>query len=74
MYVDNEEELKNKYDDFKNILHSSKEFMFRNSDVLILREYYGNREVALNLSKIDEDMFKELFYDLDKEMDDDYDI
>lgn len=68
------EEIKEKYEDLKVILYSSKEFKFRNNNVLVLREYYGHREVELDLSKIDEDMFEKICYDPEKEKEDDYDM
>lgn len=68
------EELKEKYEDLKVILYSSKEFEFRNSNVLVLKEYYGHRRVELDLSKIDEKMFKKICYDPDKQLDDEYEI
>ena len=68
------EELEEKYEDLKVILYSSKEFKFKNNNVLILREYYGHREVVLDLSKIDEEMFKKICYDSDKDKEDDYDM
>ena len=76
MYSENEmnKELKEKYEDLKVILYSSKEFKFKNNHVLILKEYYGHREVELDLSKIDEDMFKEIYYDPEKEKEEDYDL
>lgn len=69
-----EEEINNNYDDFIEILNSSKEFKFENSKVLVLRQYYGNLEVKLDLSKITEDMFRKIVYDPEKEKEDDYEL
>jgi len=76
VYSENEmnKDLKEKYEDLKVILYSSKEFKFKNNHVLILKEYYGHREVELDLSKIDEDMFKEIYCDPEKEKEEDYDL
>ena len=65
-----------KFDDLQTILHSSKEFNFEDGTILKLRQYYGNKEVYLDLSKVDIDMFKELYYDPEKELDseEDYEL
>ena len=65
-----------KFDDLQIILHSSKEFSFEDGTILKLRRYYGNKEVYLDLSKLDIDMFEDLYYDPEKELDDmeDYDL
>ena len=41
-----------------------------------LIKYYGNKEIYLDLSKIDINMFEDLYYDPEKELDDmeDYDL
>ena len=44
-----------KFDDLQTILHSSKEFSFEDGTILKLRQYYGNKEVRLDLSKLDID-------------------
>ena len=65
-----------KFDDLQTILHSSKEFSFEDGTILKLRQYYGNKEVRLDLSKLDIDMFEEIYYDPEKELDseEDYDL
>ena len=58
------------------ILNSSKEFNFKDDSILKLKQYYGNKEIYLDLSKIDINMFEDLYYDPEKELDDmeDYDL
>ena len=65
-----------KFDDLQTILHSSKEFNFEDGTILKLRQYYGNKEVYLDLSKLDIDMFEEIYYDPEKELDseEDYEL
>ena len=65
-----------KFDDLQTILNSSKEFSFKNDLILKLKQYYGNKEIYLDLSKIDINMFEDLYYDPEKELDDmeDYDL
>ena len=69
-------EIDEKFDDLQTILHSSKEFSFEDGTILKLRQYYGNKEVYLDLSKLDIDMFEKLYYDSEKELDseEDYDL
>ena len=68
--------IEEKFDDLQSILNSSKEFSFKNDSILKLQQYYGNKEIYLDLSKIDINMFEELYYDPEKELDDmeDYDL
>lgn len=65
-----------KFDDLQTILHSSKKFSFEDGTILKLRQYYGNKEVRLDLSKLDIDMFEELYFDPEKELDseEDYEL
>lgn len=65
-----------KFDDLQTILHSSKEFSFENGTILKLRQYYGDKEIFLDLSKLDIDMFEKLYYDPEKEIDskEDYEL
>lgn len=65
-----------KFDDLQTILHSSKEFSFENGTILKLRQYYGDKEIFLDLSKLDIDMFEKLYYDPEKELDskEDYEL
>lgn len=65
-----------KFDDLQTILNSSKEFSFKNGTVLKLKQYYGNKEIYLDLSKIDIDMFEKIYYDPEKELDseEDYEL
>lgn len=66
----------NNYDTLIEILNSSKEFDFKNGHILVLRQYYGNKQIALDLSKLNEDMVEEIFVDLDKidEYEEEYDF
>ena len=68
--------IEEKFDDFQTILNSSKEFYFKVDSILKLKQYYGNKEIYLDLSKIDINMFEDLYYDSEKELDDmeDYDL
>ncbi len=68
--------IEEKFDDLQSILNSSKEFSFKNDSILKLNQYYGNKEIYLDLSKIDINMFEDLYYDPEKELDDmeDYDL
>lgn len=74
--MNNINEIDEKFDDLQIILHSSKEFSFEDGTILKLRQYYGNKEVYLDLSKLDIDMFEKLYYDSEKELDseEDYDL
>ena len=74
--MNNINEIDEKFDDLQTILHSSKEFSFEDGTILKLRQYYGNKEVRLDLSKLDIDMFEKLYYDPEKELDseEDYDL
>ena len=74
--MNNIDEISEKFDDLQTILHSSKEFSFEDSTILKLRQYYGNKVVYLDLSKLDIDMFEELYYDPEKELDseEDYEL
>ena len=68
--------IEEKFDDLQTILNSSKEFNFKDDSILKLKQYYGNKEIYLDLSKIDINMFEDLYYDSEKELDDmeDYDL
>ena len=68
--------IEEKYEDLQAILNSSKEFSFKNDTVLNIKQYYGNKEINLDLSKIDFDMFIDLYYNPEKEKDfeEDYDL
>lgn len=74
--MNNIDEIDENFDDLQTILHSSKEFSFEDGTILKLRQYYGNKEVYLDLSKLDIDMFEKLYYDPEKELDseEDYDL
>ena len=52
--MNNIDEIDEKFDDLQTILHSSKEFSFEDGTILKLRQYYGNKEVYLDLSKFKE--------------------
>lgn len=68
--------IEEKFDDLQTILNSSKEFSLKEDSILKLKQYYGNKEIYLDLSKIDINMFEDLYYDPEKELDDmeDYDL
>ena len=74
--MNNIDEIDEKFNDLQTILNSSKEFSFEDGTILKLKQYYGNKEIYLDLSKIDINMFEDLYYDPDKELDDmeDYDL
>ena len=74
--MNNVDEISEKFDDLQTILHSSKEFSFEDGTILKLRQYYGNKEVYLDLSKLDIDMFEQLYYNPEKELDseEDYEL
>ncbi len=68
--------IEEKFEDFQTILYSSKEFSFKNGNILKLRQYYGNKEIYLDLSKLGIDMFEKLYYNPEKELDseEDYEL
>ena len=74
--MNNIDEIDEKFNDLQTILNSSKEFSFEDGTILKLKQYYGNKEVYLDLSKLDIDMFEELYYDPEKELDseEDYEL
>ena len=66
--------LDEKYEDLQEILHSSKEFKFEKSTVLVIRQYYGNKEICLDLSKLDKEALANIIIDKDKIYDEEYEI
>ena len=56
------------------VLNSSIEFDVKKHRFLWIRQYYGNKEIYLDLSKIDKDMMEQLFIEEEKVYDDDYDM
>lgn len=66
--------LDEKYEDLQEILHSSKEFKFEKSTILVIRQYYGNKEICLDLSKLDKDTLADIIIDKDKIYDEEYEI
>lgn len=48
------------------ILNSSIEFDIKKHRYLWIRQYYGNKEIYLDLSKIDKNMMEQLFVDANK--------
>ena len=56
------------------ILNSSIEFDVKKHRFLWIRQYYGNKEIYLDLSKIDKDMMEQLFIEEEKVYNDDYDM
>ena len=67
--------IEKKFEDLQEILYSSKKFSF-DGTVLYIRQYYGKKEINLDLSKIDLNMFIDLYYDPEKAKDseEDYDL
>lgn len=74
--MNNIDEIDEKFNDLQTILNSSKEFSFEDGTILKLKQYYGNKEVHLDLSKLDIDMFEQLYYYPEKELDseEDYEL
>lgn len=62
----NKENIDEKYQDLHDILYSSKEFSFERSTILKIRQYYGNKEIYLDLSKLDKDSFANIVVDKEK--------
>ena len=56
------------------VLNSSIEFDVKKHRFLWIRQYYENKEIYLDLSKIDKDMMEQLFIEEEKVYNDDYDI
>ena len=56
------------------VLNSSIEFDVKKHRFLWIRQYYGNKEIYLDLSKIDKDMMEQLFIEEEKVYNDDYDM
>ena len=66
--------LDEKYEDLQETLNSSKEYKFERSTVLVIRQYYGNKEICLDLSKIDKETLADIIIDKDKIYDEEYEI
>lgn len=66
--------LDEKYEDLQEILNSSKEYKFERSTVLVIRQYYGNKEICLDLSKLDKEALANIIVDKDKIYDEEYEI
>ena len=66
--------LDEKYEDLQEILNSSKEYKFERSTVLVIRQYYGNKEICLELSKIDKEILADIIINKDKIYDEEYEI
>ena len=56
------------------VLNSSIEFDVKKHRFLWIRQYYENKEIYLDLSKIDKDMMEQLFIEEEKVYNDDYDM
>ena len=56
------------------VLNSSIEFDVKKHRFLWIRQYYGNKKIYLDLSKIDKDMMEQLFIEEEKVYNDDYDM
>ena len=56
------------------VLNSSIEFDVKKHRFLWIRQYYGNKEIYLDLSEIDKDMMEQLFIEEEKVYNDDYDM
>ena len=46
--------------------YSSKEFSFEKSTILRIKQYYGSKEIYLDLSKLDKDSFADIVVDKEK--------
>lgn len=64
--MNNKENIDEKYQDLYDILYSSKEFSFEKSTILRIRQYYGSKEIYLDLSKLDKDSFADIVVDKEK--------
>ena len=56
------------------VLNSSIEFDVKKHRYLWIRQYYGNKEIYLDLSKIDKDMMEQLFIEEEKVNNNEYDM
>lgn len=66
--------LDEKYEDLQEILFSSKEFNFKKDTILVIRQYYGKKEICLDLSKLDKEALSNIIVDKDKIYDEEYEI
>ena len=66
--------LDEKYEDLQEILFSSKKFNFKKDTILVIRQYYGNKEICLDLSKLDKEALADIIIDKDKIYDEEYEI
>ena len=66
MTMNNKENIDEKYQDLHDILYSSKEFSFEKSTILRIKQYYGSKEIYLDLSKLDKDSFADIVVDKEK--------
>ena len=55
-------------------IDSSIEFDVKKHRFLWIRQYYGNKEIYLDLSKIDKDMMEQLFIEEEKVNNNEYDM
>ena len=56
------------------VLNSSIEFDVKKHRFLWIRQYYGNKEIYLDLSNIDKDMMEQLFIEEEKVNNNEYDM
>ena len=66
--------LDEKYEDLQEILFSSKEFNFKKDTILVIRQYDGDKEICLDLSKLDKEALADIIIDKDKIYDEEYEI
>ena len=58
--------------EFKSILRGSKRYEFEEDDRFVITGYYDGRRVALDLTRIDQEMLDELIIEDEDEDEDDY--
>ena len=57
--------------EFKSILRGSKRYEFEEDDRFVITGYFDGRRVALDLTRIDQEMLDELIVDEDEDEDED---
>ena len=66
--------LDEKYEDLQEILFFFFFFKFKKDTILVLRQYYGNKEICLDLSKLDKEALADIIIDKDKIYGEEYEI
>lgn len=74
MLMNDKINLDEKYEDLQETLFSSKEFNFKKDTILVIRQYYGNKEICLDLSKLDKETLANIIVDKDRIYDEEYEI